>query len=82
VISSGNTPGSLSQYVCHDDHVLNGHQFRQCLMDGSWSGSSPKCISKTCCAIFFWLGKELVFQNMFPQLLTKLTTKSDENEMN
>ena len=49
VFITGNTPGSITHYMCQDNYVLDGNQVRQCLPDGTWSGDTPKCICKTNC---------------------------------
>ena len=41
------TIGSVVNHTCNEGFVLNGTSQRECLTNGSWSGSLPTCDSKT-----------------------------------
>ena len=43
--------GSVATYSCNEGYVLCGSENRTCLLNGSWSGSPPECISKLCCTL-------------------------------
>uniref|UniRef100_A0A8C8AQF1 Sushi, von Willebrand factor type A, EGF and pentraxin domain-containing protein 1 n=1 Tax=Otus sunia TaxID=257818 RepID=A0A8C8AQF1_9STRI len=45
---SGFTYGELAQYVCFPGYELHGNPLRQCLSNGSWSGSLPSCVPCLC----------------------------------
>ena len=38
--------GSIASFQCDGNYVLNGSKLRLCLLDGTWTVSNPKCISK------------------------------------
>ena len=35
--------GAVAIYMCSSDFVLRGNSTRECLVNGSWSGSKPTC---------------------------------------
>ena len=35
--------GAVANYMCSSDFVLKGNSTRECLVNGSWSGSKPTC---------------------------------------
>ena len=35
--------GAVAIYMCSSDFVLKGNSTRECLVNGSWSGSKPTC---------------------------------------
>ncbi|KAK2521486.1 Svep1 [Columba livia] len=45
---SGFTYGEFTQYVCYPGYELQGNPLRQCLSNGSWSGSLPSCLPCLC----------------------------------
>lgn len=45
---SGFTYGEFAQYVCFPGYELRGNPLRQCLSNGSWSGSLPSCLPCLC----------------------------------
>ncbi|KAJ7417533.1 hypothetical protein WISP_63915 [Willisornis vidua] len=45
---SGFTYGEFVQYVCFPNYELHGNPLRQCLSNGSWSGSLPSCLPCLC----------------------------------
>uniref|UniRef100_A0A663FEA6 Sushi domain-containing protein n=1 Tax=Aquila chrysaetos chrysaetos TaxID=223781 RepID=A0A663FEA6_AQUCH len=45
---SGFTYGEFAQYVCFPGYELHGNPLRQCLSNGSWSGSLPSCLPCLC----------------------------------
>lgn len=42
------TYGEYAQYVCFPGYELHGNPLRQCLSNGSWSGSLPSCLLCEC----------------------------------
>ncbi|KAJ7408534.1 hypothetical protein BTVI_59212 [Pitangus sulphuratus] len=42
------TYGQFVQYVCFPSYELHGNPLRQCLSNGSWSGSLPSCLPCLC----------------------------------
>ena len=40
-------PGSIARYSCRSGYTLDGNAYRKCLSSGYWSGSEPKCKSKS-----------------------------------
>uniref|UniRef100_A0A8C0BA79 Sushi, von Willebrand factor type A, EGF and pentraxin domain-containing protein 1 n=1 Tax=Buteo japonicus TaxID=224669 RepID=A0A8C0BA79_9AVES len=45
---SGFSYGEFAQYVCFPGYELHGNPLRQCLSNGSWSGSLPSCLPCLC----------------------------------
>ncbi|PKU44337.1 von willebrand factor type egf and pentraxin domain-containing protein 1 [Limosa lapponica baueri] len=45
---SGFTYGEFAEYVCFPGYELHGNPLRQCLANGSWSGSLPSCLPCLC----------------------------------
>lgn len=43
VVFSGTHVGSTATYSCSEGFVLNGEEFRTCLLSGEWSGDAPTC---------------------------------------
>ena len=45
--TKGRLVGSVATYRCmHPGYTLMGPSTRECLRNGTWSGSTPTCISK------------------------------------
>ena len=42
----GNGVGSIANYTCADDYLLEGAAIRTCQTDGTWSGTEPVCKRK------------------------------------
>ncbi len=42
------TYGAEAKYTCQDGYGQAGSPSRSCQADGSWSGTAPTCIAKTC----------------------------------
>lgn len=46
VLHSNRRPSSVAAYKCDRYYKLVGVSERECLADGTWSGSNPMCESK------------------------------------
>lgn len=42
----GTTLGAQVEFTCNDGFTRLGNQFRECLEDGTWSGTVPTCEGK------------------------------------
>ena len=43
LIEGTTTFGSRVEFICDAGFTREGNQFRECLVDGSWSGNAPTC---------------------------------------
>ena len=46
VLHNKTSPGQVASYYCFKGYLLEGENLRQCLVDGEWSGTSPRCMRK------------------------------------